>query len=395
MIFGRADDPVQLSLPHRVYFVRKAFDPASPALLDVFGEADVSQRRVLVVVDQGLVEALPGLQREIEGYFRHHAEALPQLVGFRSLPGAEQVKNDLSLLESLLGEFDRLKLDRHSYVMVIGGGATLDMVGFAAAVAHRGLRLVRLPSTSLAQCDSGVGVKNSVNMFGKKNLIGTFAVPWAVVNDFDLLRTLSDRDWRGGLSEAVKVALLKSPALWDQIVRDADALAARDEALGEPIWQTSAELHYQHIVHGGDPFELTRSRPLDFGHWAAHKLEPLSQFALRHGEAVAIGLAVDVYYAAEVGLLDQDLADKIADLLSRLGFDLWCEQLRDDLLLDGLEEFREHLGGQLTVTLIRGVGKPVDVHEMDHAAVRAAIDKLAQRRAATGLTRHSGDSSDA
>jgi len=378
---SRADDPVELSQPHRVFFLQHAFDPADPTLRDVFAEPRACDRRLLVVVDQALVNARPGLQSEVETYFNHHQPKLPQLVGFRTTPGGEQVKNDLSLLESMLGEFDRLKLDRHSYVLVIGGGATLDMVGFAAAVAHRGIRLVRMPTTTLGQCDSGVGVKNSVNMFGKKNFIGTFAVPWAVVNDVDLLTTLSDRDWRCGLSEAVKVALLKSPQLWQQIIGNADALAGRDEATAHAIWQQSAQLHYDHIVHGGDPFEATRSRPLDFGHWAAHKLEQLSHFDIRHGEAVAIGLALDVTYAAHVGLLNPQTADDIIGLLTRLGFDLWSDHLLDPALIDGIEEFREHLGGQLTITLITGVGQPHDVHQIDHDALRGTIAQLAERHA--------------
>lgn len=377
MLISQTTDAVELKLAHRVFFLHDIFNPANDALAQVFETDTKSKQRVVVVVDQGVVESTPNLQSDIERYFAQHQASLPELVGFRSLPGGEQVKNDLSMLESLLGEFDRLKLDRHSYVMVIAGGATLDMVGFAAAVAHRGIRLVRVPTTSLAQCDSGVGVKNSVNMFGKKNFIGTFAVPWAVVNDFDLLKTLSDRDWRCGLSEAVKVALLKSPELWDLIQERSGKLAGRDEQAAEAIWQQSAELHYQHIVHGGDPFEMTKSRPLDFGHWAAHKLEQLTQFELRHGEAVAIGLAVDVTYAAEIGLLSWERANEIVALLRQLGFDLWSQKLLDPQLFAGLEEFREHLGGELTITLIRDVGQAVDVHDMDTQALQRAIDRLA------------------
>lgn len=380
-LFSSISDSVQLTQPHRVYFGRGVFDATNEVMLQVLDQHENQAQRVLVVVDQGVVHSKPDLQREIENYFRIHSDQLPKLVGFRAMPGGEQIKNDLSLLESLLGEFDRLKLDRHSYVVAIGGGAILDMVGFAAAVAHRGIRLVRVPTTSLAQCDSGVGVKNSVNMFGKKNFIGTFAVPWAVVNDFDLLQTLSDRDWRCGLSEAVKVALLKSPELWNLILQRQERLARRDEQAAEAIWQQSAELHYDHIVHGGDPFEMTRSRPLDFGHWAAHKLEQLTDFELRHGEAVAIGLALDVSYGCEIGMLPEKLTHDIHVVLEQFGFTLWHASLQDERLLDGLEEFREHLGGELTITLIRGVGEPVDVHEMDTVAIRRAIAHLTQRAA--------------
>src|SRR6202022_3179540 len=114
--------------------------------------------------------------------------------------------------ERMLKVFHAAGLDRRSYVVVVGGGAVLDAVGFAASIAHRGIRLVRLPTTTLAQADSGVGVKNGVNLFGKKNWLGAFAVPWAVINDTAMLATLPDRDFVCGFSEAVKVFLLKDPA---------------------------------------------------------------------------------------------------------------------------------------------------------------------------------------
>lgn len=373
------DDAVTLRLPHRVRFTRRAFDPANPTLVDVLRrDANSPQtQKLFVVVDQGFVHANPALQQQIRNYHTAHRDALPLLADCRALPGGEAAKNDLSLLEALLSDIHRLGLDRQSYLLVIAGGALLDMAGFAAAVAHRGVRLVRMPTTTLAQCDSGVGVKNSVNMFGKKNFIGTFAVPHAVVNDLNFLDTLSDRDYRAGLSEAVKVALLKSASMFEQIEQAADALAQRDARAADPIWQASAQHHYNHILHAGDPFELTAARPLDFGHWAAHKLEPMSNFELRHGEAVAIGLAVDMHYAALAGLCPQPLADRVTALLARLGFTLTHPAMRDiDALLAGLEEFREHLGGQLTITFVKAPGQPIDVHRIDFALMRQAIEKL-------------------
>ena len=159
----------------------------------------------------------------------------------------------------MLKVFHAAGLDRRSYVVVIGGGAVLDAVGFAAAIAHRGIRLVRLPTTTLAQADSGVGVKNAVNLFGKKNWIGSFAVPWAVLNDTSLLATLPDRDFIAGFSEAVKVSLLKDPAFFDTICRDAPLIRRRDMAATLPVIRASAEWHRDHITKGGDPFEAQRS----------------------------------------------------------------------------------------------------------------------------------------
>ncbi|MEM1354684.1 MAG: 3-dehydroquinate synthase [Planctomycetota bacterium] len=373
-----SNDPnIALNLPHRVRFLRDAFALDNTTLAGLMPSDPEQPARVMACVDQGLVEAVPDLQRRAERYFAHHQEQLPRLVGFRSIVGGEQCKNDLSQLEALLAEIDKQHLDRHSYILVIGGGAVLDMVGFAAAVAHRGIRLVRMPTTTLAQADSGVGVKNSVNMFGKKNFIGTFAVPWAVVNDLTLLDGLNDREWRSGLSEAVKVGLLKDAGLYRLISRRADMLCKRDRALADDVIQRSAHLHLDHIAHGGDPFEMTTARPLDFGHWSGHKLEQLTDFAIKHGEGVALGLALDVTYCELLGMLAPEVARDVRRTLQTLGFDLYHPAMDDaDALLAGLDEFREHLGGRLTITLIEGVGQPVNVHQIDRDTMAAAIGKL-------------------
>jgi 3-dehydroquinate synthase len=277
----------------------------------------------------------------------------------------------------MLKVFHAAGLDRRSYVVVLGGGAVLDAVGFAAAIAHRGLRLVRLPTTTLAQADSGVGVKNGVNLFGKKNWLGAFAVPWAVINDLSLLATLPDRDFICGFSEAVKVSLLKSPSMFAELCTLAGRIRARDPEAALPMIRASAEWHRRHITLGGDPFESREARPLDFGHWSAHRLEAMTDFQVRHGEAVAIGVAIDtVYSSMALGLPRQD-AQNVVRCLRELGFALSHPALTDTrALFDGLEEFRQHLGGRLTLTMLRGVGDPIDVHEIDAKLMQAAIREL-------------------
>ena len=177
----------------------------------------------------------------------------------------------------------------HSYLVAVGGGAVLDAAGVAAASAHRGMRLIRVPTTVLSQDDSAMGVKNGINAFGKKNYLGTFAPPFAVINDSSFLSTLSDRDWRGGATEAVKAALIRDPDLFELLEHHAPALRDRDLAAMVQVIRRSAKLHLQHIATGGDPFEHGSSRPLDFGHWAAHQLEQATNNRLGHGEAVAAG----------------------------------------------------------------------------------------------------------
>ena len=189
-----------------------------------------------------------------------------------------------------------------------------------------------------------------------------------MVSDYEMLLTLSDRDWRAGISEAVKVALLKDPAFFAWIEENAQALAERSLEAMAWLVHRCAELHLEHIAHGGDPFELGSSRPLDFGHWAAHKLEQLSGYRLRHGEAVAIGIALDSAYSRLAGHLPPGDWRRIVRLFDAVALPTWAPELEveDDrgrpAVLAGLDEFREHLGGRLTVILLAGIGSPFDVH---------------------------------
>ncbi len=140
-----------------------------------------------------------------------------------------------------------------------------------------------------------------------------------------------------------------------------------------------AELHLEHIRTGGDPFELGSARPLDFGHWAAHKLEALSGYALRHGEAVAIGIALDVSYARRRGLLGRADGERILELLRSLGLPSSDPALRRLDIADALDEFRVHLGGDLCVCLIDRIGHGIDVDTVDLADMEACVDLLQRR----------------
>lgn len=305
------------------------------------------------------------------------SERVELVAPVRSFTGGESIKNAPVVVETMLKQINDCNLDRRSYIIAIGGGALLDVAGYAAAIAHRGVRLIRIPTTTLAQADSGVGVKNAINYFGKKNWVGTFAVPWGVINDSGFLTTLPDREFNCGFSEAVKVSLLKSPAMFEDLCANASRIAARDMAIAQRMIAESCRMHLKHITEGGDPFESLESRPLDFGHWSAHRMEPMTNYTLRHGEAVALGVALDSWYSALKHGLPPSVAEKVGRCLIDLGLPLWDESLDDfDRVLVGLEEFRQHLGGRLTVTMLRGIGDPIDVHEIDPAAMRLAATNL-------------------
>lgn len=365
---------------YNVFFTEQLFAPNNPLFADFLNTqtADESAKKLLFVIDSGVAAAHPDVLTDIERYVAQPTVAATLVPDWLMVPGGEAAKNDPALVERIVDAVDRYGIDRHSYVVAVGGGSVLDLVGYAAAISHRGIRHIRIPTTVLSQNDSGVGVKNGVNYRGKKNFLGTFAPPVAVFNDSAFLTSLDDRDWRAGISEAIKVALIKDRAFFEWIEHHADALAARDMAAMQYLIHRCAEMHLQHIA-GGDPFEQGSSRPLDFGHWSAHKLEQLTDFAVRHGEAVAIGIALDTLYSNQLGWLSDADTHRVLTTLRTLGFVLYHPLLEADDsagVLKGLAEFREHLGGQLTIMLLQALGRGVEVHEMDADGIRRAIAHL-------------------
>lgn len=387
--FGLAVDKtwydVDFSVPqvHRLRFTNDCFGDDFPVLAELLQSSSPVASRVQVWIDQGLVDWDGSLPQRIAARLGQ-ASGIELVDEVHTLPGGETVKNDPAYVDHLLQAFNRSELDRRSYVLAIGGGAVLDAVGYAAAIAHRGIRLIRVPTTTLGQADSGVGVKNAVNLFGKKNWKGTFATPWGVINDQELLKGLSDRDFCCGFSEAVKVALLKDRRFFDNLSEFAPHIASRTEPYAHQAIRQAVLLHLHHITHGGDPFESRQARPLDFGHWSAHKLEAITQYGLRHGEAVAIGVAVDVAYSHLRHRLPSSVVQQTLTTLQHLRLPVWDAALDEDVIFDGLEEFRQHLGGELTITLVEQVGQPIDVHAIDRGAMREAMALVASHGTVVG-----------
>lgn len=368
---------------YTVFFTERLFETTNPLIADFLTQqaTDETRKKLLFVIDSGVVASHPDVLTGIKTYFAQHADLVDLIPELLLIPGGEIAKNEPAIVEKIVDAIDRYGIDRHSYIAAFGGGSVLDLVGYAAAISHRGIRHIRIPTTVLSQNDSGVGVKNGVNYRGKKNFLGTFVPPVAVFNDSSFLTTLDDRDWRSGISEAVKVALIKDKGFFEWIEANAQALAARDMVAMQTLIHRCAQMHLQHIA-GGDPFEMGSSRPLDFGHWSAHKLEQLTNFELRHGEAVAIGIALDSLYSQQLGWLTKTDITRILKTLRTLGFALYHPMLDADNsagVLKGLAEFREHLGGQLTIMLLKHIGQGVEVHDMDANRIRQAIATLKEQ----------------
>ncbi|MFD2255682.1 3-dehydroquinate synthase [Luteolibacter algae] len=373
----RHDFDIPITFKHRVIFTHGAFTATNSSLADVLDEG--GGRRVLVFLEDAVASLWKNLVDDIHGYF---AERNFEFRGVKIFEGGESCKADDGLVRKVWGEIDAGHIDRHSYVIVIGGGAFLDAVGFAVSTAHRGVRLLRFPTTTLSQDDSGVGVKSAINAFGKKNWVGSFSVPFAVINDFNFLESQNEESSVAGLIEAVKVALVKDGEFFEWIEKNVEALANLERGAFEECVKRSALLHARHIAMGGDPFETGSSRPLDFGHWAAHKIEALTNYQVSHAEAVAVGLALDTVYSSKKGFLSMEKAARILNVLEGLDLKVyhpaldWTEEDGSRRVLAGLDEFREHLGGELTVLLLKDLGHGMDVHEFDMELLNESISEL-------------------
>ena len=369
-----------INYQYPVYFIDTLFEPGKNHFQTIFDECKIEiGSKFLFVIDSNVHKTNSTLLPTIDMFFsmRPYKLAGKHLI----IEGGEASKNDFAVTHKILEAINAGKLDRHSYIIAIGGGAVLDVVGFAANIAHRGIRHIRIPTTVLSQNDSGIGVKNGINYFGKKNFLGTFSVPFFVANDSAFLKTLSDRDYRSGISEAIKVSLIKDKSFFEYIEANAEKLNQRDNETIKHLIYRCAQLHMQHIA-GGDPFEQGSSRPLDYGHWSAHKLEQLSDYKILHGEAVVMGMCLDAIYSFKIKLLSQDEMIRIVTLCKKLGFAVYDklmvmpDQHYENFMLKGLQEFREHLGGRLTIMLIDKIGNGVEVNEIDELLLLQAIENL-------------------
>lgn len=374
----------QIAFRFPVYFDNDLFDPQNLVLRDALIRRPERTQKTIVYVDAGITDCDNTFVQKIRSYFDHHAGHIQLLDVPMIIEGGEKAKRP-AVIDSLYEHMIKHALDRHCCVLAIGGGAMLDAVGFACATFHRGIPLIRMPSTVLAQNDAGIGVKNGYNQFHCKNLIGSFAPPRAVINDFMLLDTLQPRDKLAGLAEAVKVAAIRDGSFFRWLEHNTRPLTQFENAATQYAIARCAELHLRQITHGGDPFESGSARPLDYGHWSAHKLETLMHYGIRHGEAVAIGMALDTRYAAETGHIEENEALRLIELLENLGFTLWQDAIDqtsesgEHILLQGLEEFRQHLGGDLCIPLLTDIGTTIDVDHIDTEHMLHAIDWLRSR----------------
>ncbi|MCF6159106.1 MAG: 3-dehydroquinate synthase [wastewater metagenome] len=367
---------IRVEFDYKIYFTHDLFNPENIILKEILKN---KQSKVLIFLDSGVASSWPDIEYRINAWFDAHPLCARITSSAILLDGGEQCKNDFQSYKEIAYALRMCKLDRHSYVIIIGGGAVLDTVGFIASISQRGIRHIRIPTTVLSQNDSGVGVKNGINFFGVKNYFGTYTPPYAVINDFDFLKTLDIRDWLSGISEAFKVAIIKDRSFLEYLVSSAKDLAGQNIEVMETLIMRCVRLHTDHIITGNDPFENGSSRPLDFGHWSGHYLEIVTDFELRHGEAVAIGIVLDMTIARNRGLVTEDEYDLVYRGLRDCGFTLWHSALEKRnsgeylCVYYGLEEFRQHLGGKLTLIMPDHLGHSCQINSISYKEIEQAV----------------------
>ena len=301
-----------------------------------------------------------------------------------AVPAGERHKT-LRHAGELLAWLTGTQIGRRDVLLLLGGGVVIDMGGFVASAYMRGVRYLPLATTLIAQVDAAIGGKLAVNHPTAKNIFGSFHQPLGVISDVSFLRTLDERQLRAGLAECIKKAIIASPAYWDLIERDADAIVAGDAAALEALVHGAGAIKAELIER--DPYERDSRRTLGFGHALAHPIETVTSYtALLHGEAVAFGMAVEAQIAAARGLLTPELLERMLGLLQRVGLPTSARELPTEVdaerLLAATERIRLIRGGGYRFVLPIDLGETVIADDVTPAELRAALRCCGIRTAA-------------
>lgn len=371
----------KIDFNYNIFFTKNLFDIKNKLLINILNKEDKNKKKILIFIDRNVAKLHKTLLKNIQLYTDKYKNHINLKCHPILITGGEKIKNHYLLAKCIYNIINKYKICRKSYIMAIGGGTIQDLIGYIASTAHRGIKLIRIPTTVLSQDDSGIGVKNGINFLNKKNFIGCFDIPFAVINDFTFLKSLNNKILIEGISEAIKVSLIKDETLFHYIEKYTKQITERKQEYLEEIIYNCAKLHAEHISKNGDPFEKLSSRPLDFGHWSAHKIESLSKYKISHGNAVSIGIALDCTYSYLIKLLSKLEWKRIIKTLINLNLPIYSKELtiiknNNQIIFNGIEEFREHLGGKLTITLIKKIGNKLDVHHINKFLYKKSIKIL-------------------
>jgi 3-dehydroquinate synthase len=294
------------------------------------------------------------------------------------VPDGERFKNSVTVgrvYEALIS----LGADRSAVIVAVGGGVIGDLVGFAAATYLRGVRLVQVPTTVMAQVDSAIGGKVGINHPLGKNLIGAFHAPRLVVADPSVLATLPRREFRAGLYEVVKYGVIASPALFDQVARTLPALFARDEIAVASIVAESCRIKAD--IVSADERESGLRRVLNFGHTIGHALEAATKYRrFRHGEAVAYGMLAAVHLGVARGVTPAGARDRLSEMIATLGplppvADLSCKEIVAAIAHD-----KKIVAGTLHFVAATDIGRTTTIKDVTEKELKAAVKAIGVKK---------------
>jgi 3-dehydroquinate synthase len=354
-------------------------------------DVDTPSRRYAVTLDDGLLDRLPRLLDDVKAPARRFVVSSPlvwRLHGPRLakagigepilVPDGERYKN-LQNVSRVYEALIRANADRASTLITLGGGVIGDMAGFAAATYLRGIALIHVPTTLLAQVDAAIGGKVGVNHALGKNLIGAFYQPLAVAIDPSVLQTLPRREFRAGLYEVIKYGMTSSRPLFERVGRERTAIFAKEATALNAIIAESCRIKAS--VVAADEKEAGLRRILNFGHTAGHALEAVTRYRrYRHGEAVAYGMLV----AAELAVMRRALAESdraaLADLIANLGPLPPIGDVSTREMLDAMQHDKKMVAGRLNYVLPTGIGSTSIVDDITEKEMKAALVKVGLKK---------------
>jgi len=304
---------------------------------------------------------------------RASTEAAPILV-----PDGERFKNSVTVSRVYEGLLEA-GADRSIVVIAVGGGVIGDLVGFAAATYLRGVRLVHVPTTLLAQVDSAIGGKVGINHPLGKNLIGAFHPPRLVIADPSVLATLPRREFRAGLYEVVKYGVISSPALLEQVASSLPALFKRDEAILAQVVSESCRIKAE--IVSGDERESGVRRVLNFGHTVAHALEAITKYRrFRHGEAVAYGMLAAMHLGVGRGITPAAARDRVAELIAKLGPLPPVADLSSKEVIGAIAHDKKIVEGTLHFIAATDIGTTTTLKDVTEKELKAAVRAIGVKK---------------
>lgn len=357
---------LDVNLPSRSYEII-----IEPGLLDGLGDrvrAVAPHRKAILAVDRRITET----------HGRRAVESLTS-AGYDLITcelQADEKQKSLDIVRAIYDTMLRAKLERSSPVIALGGGMVGDVAGFAAATYLRGVPLVHVPTTLLAMVDAAIGGKTAVNIelpdgsLGK-NMIGSFWQPRAVLSDPDVLTTLDDRDFRCGMGESIKHAIIADPSLLQWLEDNRQPIMQLDQAVLTELIARSAAVKVSIVTE--DERESGRRAVLNLGHTFAHAIEPIAKLDLRHGEAVAIGLCAAAFVSRERGMMSDDERARIESIIGAFGLPTRITQPIDvRRLISAMQYDKKVADGRMRLILPRGIGMVEIISDVPQAIIEAA-----------------------